>query len=370
MILKRFLLPFIVIPFIFGCSSDPGKIVVRELSNNNPAWVETIRNIEKDEIAFEALVRILSREARMNWGDERQATNNEYVKYTNNYRTRVFVNFETGKIHVETLDQDDLRHAIIVTLLTPYDPDNVDLFSDSAIQLGEEPMLYGQVVDHENQPIRWEWRAGNFADYLLTNRQTIRNSGRGTVYAVDIDLVNNHLEQRQYQYANIVRQHARKYDVDESLIYAVMRTESSFNPYAVSPSNAYGLMQIIPATAGRDVFQRLKGRNDQPTKTYLFQPFNNVDTGVAYLHLLQTHYLKNVQDPLSKHYTVISAYNGGTGNVLKTFHSDRARAMDIINGMRPEQVYWALTQRHPREESRNYLKKVTTAQRDFYAGDV
>ena len=359
-----------VFTLLSGCSSDASKVIVKELSNNNPAWTETLRNIEKDEIAFEALVRILARQAKTNWGDERQATNNEYVKYTNNYRTRVFVNFETGKIHIETLDQEDLRHAIIVTLLTPYDPDKVDLFSDQAIELGEEPMLYGQVLDHENQPVRWEWRAGNFADYLTTNRQTTRSSRRGTVYSVDIDLVNNHLEKRQYQYANVVRQHASKYNVDESLIYAVMRTESSFNPYAVSPSNAYGLMQIIPATAGRDVFQRLKNRNDQPTKAYLFQPWNNVDTGVAYLHLLQTHYLKNVEDPLSKHYAVISAYNGGTGNVLKTFHSDRSKAMDILNSMQPEQVYWALTQRHPREESRNYLKKVTTAQKDFYKGDV
>ncbi|MCW7553547.1 membrane-bound lytic murein transglycosylase MltC [Endozoicomonas gorgoniicola] len=359
----------LILSFLSGCSSDVDKVIVREIAAKDP-WASTLINIEKDVIAFEALVRILSREARVNWGDEKQASNNEYVKYTNNYRTRVIVNFETGKIHVETLDHKDLRQAIIVTLLTPYDPDKVDLFSDKAIELGEEPMLYGQVLDHEKKPIRWEWRAGKFADYLTANRQTTRRSKKGTVYSVDIDLIKNHIEKRQYQYASIVRQHSRKYNVKESLIYAVMRTESSFNPYAVSPSNAYGLMQIIPATAGRDVFQRLKKRNDQPTKAYLFQPFNNVDTGTAYLHLLQNHYLKKVQNPLSKHYAVISAYNGGTGNVLKTFHSDRGKAMDILNSMRPEQVYWALTQRHPREESRNYLKKVTTAQKDFYKGDV
>ena len=360
MFLKRRPLFIAIIIFFLmtGCSARHDQVSVRDVYSG------------KDVIAFEALVRMLAREALYNWGDERRATNMEYVKYTNHYRTRVFVNFEQGKIHIETLDNSDLRDAIIMTLLTPYDPDNVDLFSDKSFDLGEEPMLYGQVLDHENQPVRWPWRAGRFADHLLKQHQNTRSSARGTVYAVDIDLISNHLEKRQYQYANIVRQHAQKYNVEESLVYAVMRTESSFNPYAVSPSRAYGLMQIIPDRAGRDVFQRLKKRNDQPTREYLFQPYNNVDVGVAYIHLLQSHYLKDVQDPRSKHYAVISAYNGGTGNVLKTFHSDRSKAVEIINGMRPEQVYWALTHRHPREESRNYLKKVTTAQRDFYAGDV
>lgn len=234
MTLKQSLLfTILVLPFLASCSNDPGKIIVKELGTNG-SWVTTTQNSHKDVIAFEALVRTLSKQARVNWGDERQATNTEYVKYTNNYRTRVFVNFEQGKIHVETLDEQDLRQAIIVTLLTPYDPDKGDLFSDSTIKPGEEPMLYGQVLDQQNHPIRWEWRAKNFADYLLTHKQTSRSSQRGTVYSFDIDLVTDHLEKRQYQYASIVRQHAQKYNVDESLIYAVMRTESSFNPYAVA----------------------------------------------------------------------------------------------------------------------------------------
>ena len=365
---------FLILPLLASCSNNAAinyasRAVIKELGPAGDV-INAGMDIQKDVIAFEALVRILAKEARVTWGDEKRASNTEYVKYTNNYRTRVFVNFEQGKIHVETLDRQDLRQAIVVTLLTPYNPDEVDLFSDKAIPLGEEPMLYGQVLDQDRNPIRWEWRAGRYADYLLANKLTTRSSQKGSVYSVDIALVQNHIEKRQYQYASIVRQHAQKYNVDESLIYAVMRTESTFNPYAVSTSNAYGLMQIIPATAGRDVFQRIKKRSDQPSKAYLFQPYNNVDTGTAYLYLLQTHYLKNIKDPISRHYAVISAYNGGTGNVLKTFHSNRSRAVDIINGMKPEQVYWALTKRHPRGESRRYLEKVTSAQKDFHKGEV
>ncbi|MRI35355.1 membrane-bound lytic murein transglycosylase MltC [Endozoicomonas sp. OPT23] len=366
------------LPILVSCSSNPAinhvtNVVIREIGGpvaDVANVVNTAKSVQKDVIAFEALVRLLAKHAKVNWGDEKSASSKEYVKYTNNYRTRVFVNFEQGKVHIETLDQKDLRQAIVVTLLTPYDPDNVDLFSDKAIQVGEKPMLYGQVLDDQGKAIRWQWRADRFADYLLDNQLATRSSKRGTVYSVDINLVQDHLTKRQYQYASIVRQMSKRYGVKESLIYAIMRTESSFNPYAVSHANAYGLMQIIPSTAGRDVFKLVKRKSGKPSKHYLFKPYNNIDTGTAYLHLLKTRYLKSIRNPKVRHYAIISAYNGGAGNVLKTFHPNRKKAMAILNRMEPDEAYWALTKKHPRQESRNYLKKVTRAQKDFYQGDV
>ncbi|WP_299734440.1 membrane-bound lytic murein transglycosylase MltC [uncultured Endozoicomonas sp.] len=327
-------------------------------------------NLEKDTIGFEALVHLLLKEARVNWGDEKKSSSKEYVKYTNHYRTRVFVDFEAGSVHVETLDRQDLRKAIAAILLTPYAPDQVDLFSDKDVPVGEEPMLYGQVLDHESQPIRWQWRALRYADYLIDRQMSSRKSAKGQVYAVDFSLVEDHLSQREYQYASLVRKYSKVYAVEESLIYAVIRTESSFNPYAVSSSNAYGLMQIIPKTAGRDVFDKVKNLPGQPSKSWLFQPHNNIDTGTAYLALLDNHYLKNIRNPLSRKYTTISAYNGGAGNVFATFDRNRDRAVQKINRLQPNQVYWALTKKHPRDESRRYLEKVSSAQKDFYKGKI
>ncbi len=368
----------LLLPLLISCSSNPAlnhvtHVVIREMGGpvaDVAQVVQKAKSVQKDVIAFEALVRLLAKHAKVNWGDEKSASSKEYVKYTNNYRTRVFVNFEQGKVHIETLDHKDLRQAIIVTLLTPYDPDNVDLFSDKAIQLGEKPMLYGQVLDQQGKAIRWKWRAQRYADHLLNNQLFTRSSSQGKVYSVDLDLTQNHLVKRQYQYANIVRQMSKRYSVNESLIYAIMRTESSFNPYAVSHANAYGLMQIIPSTAGKDVFKLVKKKSGKPSKHYLFKPYNNIDTGTAYLHLLKTRYLREIRNPKVRHYAIISAYNGGAGNVLKTFHSNRKKAMAILNRMDPDEAYWALTKKHPRQESRNYLKKVTRAQKDFYQGDV
>jgi membrane-bound lytic murein transglycosylase C len=124
-------------------------------------------------------------------------------------------------------------------------------------------------------------------------------------------------------------------------------------------------MQVVPATAGRDVYNLVKKKSGEPTKEVLFSPENNIDIGSAYLYILQTRYLVKVTNKLSQEYSMISAYNGGTGNVLKTFDADRTRAMNKINQTSTSNVYKKLRYDHPRTESRNYLEKVTKAKKNY-----
>jgi membrane-bound lytic murein transglycosylase C len=84
---------------------------------------------------------------------------------------------------------------------------------------------------------------------------------------VTINLVPNHLDKRAHKYMGMVRQASRKYGVDESLILAIMQTESSFNPYAVSRSDALGLMQVVQHSAGKDVFRSQGNRVRQVVTT-------------------------------------------------------------------------------------------------------
>ncbi len=245
------------------------------------------------------------------------------------------------------------------------DPSSIDLYSDANdIQISKEPFLYGQVLDNKGAPIRWEWRAAHFADYLLQTKLQKRTSGLHVIYSVTIQLVPNHLDKRAHKYLPMVRKASEKYGVDESLILAIMQTESSFNPYAVSGSDALGLMQVVQHTAGKDVFQ-MRGKWGTPSRSYLFDPENNIDTGTAYLAILQNNYLGGIQNPTSRRYAVITAYNGGAGSVLRVFSSDRTRAVGIINGMQPGDVYQTLTTKHPAAESRRYLVKVNTAQKSY-----
>lgn len=319
---------------------------------------------EGDLAAIKSLLKDLARLVGKEWGEEETELpgQKKYVKYSNDYQARAIVDFAKGNVTVATIAKnqvsDKLKQAIVTTLLTPADPRYNDIFSDKSPVLGEQPFLYKQVVDQDNKAIRYEWRANRFAEYLLSNKVTKRQANNKTIHQVTFALVNDHQRFRQLQFSEYVLASAKRYSVKPELIYAIIETESSFNPYAVSTANAYGLMQVVPATAGRDVYQKIKKRSGQPTKSVLFNPQQNIDIGTAYLSILKQNYLVKINHTQNKEYAVISAYNGGAGNVLKTFHSNRTRAIQNINQLTPASVYWALTTKHPKAESRNYLKKV------------
>ncbi|MFW5488020.1 MAG: membrane-bound lytic murein transglycosylase MltC [Desulfovibrio sp.] len=333
------------------------------------------RDVKSFEKEFKAILAAFEKAVRGEWGkkEEEKATPKKYVKYTQNYQSRAVVNFDKGEVVVETVDQANplksLREAVVTTLLTPGDPQAVDMYSAKPVKLGEEPYLYGEVRDQDGKFIRWQWRAERYADYLVNNRLQKRpistDKGVRTVYSVRIAMVADHMEVRAARYKTQVAQWAGQFGVSKSLVYAIMQTESDFNPFAVSSAPAFGLMQIVPSTAGQDVRKYLTGKSGVPTRQFLFNANNNIQYGSTYLHMLDTKYLKRISNPTSREYCVISAYNGGAGNVLRTFSSDRDKAVRVINSLSPAEVYRKLRYEHRRDESRRYLEKVTLAKKKY-----
>ena len=128
----------------------------------------------------------------------------------------------------------------------------------------------------------------------------------------------------------LVRQLAPKYAVDWRLALAVISVESSFNPAAVSPKKAQGLMQLIPETAERFGVKKV------------FNPAENIKGGLAYLRWLLAFFEGDVQ-------LVLAAYNAGE------------RAVEKYRGIPP----------YP--ETRDYVRRITGIYKKVshpYASDV
>ena len=310
-------------------------------------------------------------EATREWGDKpKQATRKKYVKYTQHYKSRAEVDFESRSVTVETVDTEapikSLKEAIATTLLTPFDPTQVDLHSAAEVKLGGEPFLYRQVLDNEGKPIRWRWRADRYAEHLIGQALREKRIGGKRVRYVTFAMEPASLNTQAGTYRADIMEQAKRYGISPSLIYAVIEVESSFNPYAVSAVPAYGLMQIVPKTAGRDTWKFLHGNDRVPTASYLYDPQKNIEMGTAYLHIINTRYLAAIRHPLTREYCMVAAYNTGSGNVLKTFHgSDRDKAADIINAMEPEAVFDKLRRDLPYDETRRYVQKVREAKRRY-----
>uniref|UniRef100_A0A1A9Z104 HhH-GPD domain-containing protein n=1 Tax=Glossina pallidipes TaxID=7398 RepID=A0A1A9Z104_GLOPL len=229
----------------------------------------------------------------------------------------------------------------------------------------KEPLLYGQVVDHHGIPIRHQWRANKFADYLLQKKLQTYHVNINQVWSIKIPLKFNRSNKRAHKYLNFIYKSAKKYNIDKSLILAIMEAESNFNPRAISNSKAVGLMQIVQNTAGKDVF-KMQGKLGSPSKKILLNPEKNIDIGAAYLSLLRDTYLSAIINPISKKYAVIASYHGGVTAMLEVFSRNQIQAFQIINHLHPDDVYQLICKRHASLESRRYLFKVYHLEKAYH----
>ncbi len=123
----------------------------------------------------------------------------------------------------------------------------------------------------------------------------------------------------EFEYADLIVSLSKKHEVDWKLVAAVMRAESNFNPQAVSPKGAQGLMQLMPATAR---FYRV---------TDPYDPVQNIDAGVRHLKML-LHRFPGKLD------LVLAAYNSGEKTVnhfkgIPPFSETRSYVKRVLHWM-------------------------------------
>lgn len=127
------------------------------------------------------------------------------------------------------------------------------------------------------------------------------------------------------------------FTLDKALVYAIVRQESAFNPMAVSPKGAVGLMQLMPEAAAR-------AAGDDKLKadmSAMFDPAFNLRVGQDYVTwLMQT----GTGYDLIK---TVAAYNGGPGVVIKALQAVGGGADDLL-----------LLESIPAYETRNYVQRV------------
>jgi soluble lytic murein transglycosylase-like protein len=102
-------------------------------------------------------------------------------------------------------------------------------------------------------------------------------------------------ELRRCTLSSIIKEKGRRYNIDPKLLEAIIKVESNFNPFAVSPKGAMGLMQLLPSTAKRVGVENV------------FDVEENVEGGAKYLRTLL--------DRFGSLELALAAYNAGEGAV-------------------------------------------------------
>jgi soluble lytic murein transglycosylase len=144
---------------------------------------------------------------------------------------------------------------------------------------------------------------------------------------------------------DIIRQQAADKGLDPALIAGVIYAESHFIDGRTSPAGAEGLMQLTPRTA-EDIAHKSGGVNFRVSD--LGTPQVNIAYGSWYLRYLLRRYAGN-------EVLALAAYNAGAGNVDRWVAGERARERELTIAAIPF------------GETRNYVRKVLDAKRDYHA---
>ena len=230
-----------------------------------------------------------------------------------------------------------------------------------------KPMLNKQVVDKKGKTVT-PATAKAYASELVANAPVAaktykaKDGKKRTVYTVKVPMKSDHINTRADRYKQEVLKQSKRFNIDPIIAFAVMETESAFNPKAKSHIPAYGLMQLVPKSGARDAYLYVYKKDKFLDGDYLYKPGNNIELGCAYLAKIRHQYFKSIKDDERAYICVVPAYNTGIGNVAKALvnQAKLKPASQKVNSMSPDQLYNKLMKDLKYKEARDYLERVWT----------
>ncbi len=345
---------------------------------------------------FKKAVKTYRSELRAYWPDAEVSSKTRLVFYSENLQQKQVIDFKSNEIQVttpsiyqgKTLNYREMQSHLKLTikkLLTmnlqaavSQDPINATMEQLSGIRYAQDlgamgkDLILGELFRDERPSIKAVERMAaklSKAAYIrypaVASLNWAFTSNKRTSYI--ISLPDGRTRTKATRYKSFIYDYAQKYSLPPSLVFAIIHAESHFNPLARSQAPAFGLMQIMPHTAGLDASHLIYKKQKVLSPSYLYNPKKNVQVGAAYFHILYYRYLKGVTDSKARLYCAIAAYNAGTTSVMKalTGRNSINKAVPSINNMSANDVLRKLLRHMPSSETRNYLQKVLNLQKTY-----
>ncbi len=281
----------------------------------------------------------------------------KHVSYSKDLKIQNVIDFEHNTIEIsyQGTDKELAKKKLSAALVQALSMDSAQAFNQSSLE---------QNIQEISKSSKYIQTAQINEQKLLSNpvldTRKIKLTKDNKQYKLTYSLPNNSTYKRSASYLIHAKSNAQRFKLKAHWLLAIMHTESSFNPLARSWVPAYGLMQIVPKTAGIDSYYFLYKKRRLLSASYLYNTINNIETGSAYFHILFYKYLSSISDPRSRLYCAIAGYNTGAGNVARAFvgTNNVKSASVFINKMEPERVYAYLLEHLRHDEPKEYLKRV------------
>lgn len=351
-------------------------------SRDESAYAQYQAEMEAAFAAYSESYRAATRGYRQalsaHWRDPQISDQRRWVEYSDDQAVQRIVDFERNTIELRIRPQvrqqpqqqlviDALQQLLSENTATAVARDPVTQQVEQAVQRSAPSavaqaklpttLVLGELFDNR-QPSQQQLQQKVVE---LAANATSQQDVESGVVTLTVPLPADRPLRKAQHYLPIVERHATKWKIEPALVLAVMHTESAFNPLARSAAPAYGLMQIVPTSAGKDATQLVFGKARVVAPSYLYDPEKNVQLGCAYLHILLYRYLRQIDHPEARLYCSIAAYNTGAGNVARSYTGKTSivQAAKRINQQSPQQVYHHLVKQLPHQETRDYLQRVS-----------
>lgn len=305
-------------------------------------------------------------EINRKWPNKEVSTKTRFVQYSKNYNNKRIIDYNNEEIIIEVHAKNEIEARKKINSSLNY------LLEDDVNSAYKNDHLEKKIIQKTKKTNIPKSNEKIISDIL--NKKTInkfkssikkapikKNTYKNkNIYSITLKMPTNTIMKKAKLHKFNIKKHSNKMQVPRELVYAIMHSESSFNPMARSHIPAYGLMQIVPRSAGIDAYNFIYKQKKMLSSSYLYNANNNIEMGAAYLHILNYKYLRKIKNKQSRLYCVIAAYNTGSGNVARAFISSTNinKAAIKINNMSSDEVYSKLIRNLPYQETKFYLKKV------------
>lgn len=340
------------------------------LNEQNQAFQTYQSTFEKEfeayKEAYEKSLESYKKEILNTWPTAEISTKHKFVQYNKDYTAKKSIDYKQQNVEIEVIanNEEDAREKIQSALKDLVEEDVKSAYEQDQLEnkinqtLKTEPKveskekLIGDVLTQEEKK--------SFVEVAKKEPLMATIHDNKTIFKLNVKLPSEALIKKAQQFKQSVDVYSSKNEINKELVYAVIHSESSFNPMARSHIPAYGLMQIVPQSAGVDTYNFLYGEKKLLSADYLYNPINNIKIGSTYLHIVYFKYLRHINDPLSRLYCSIAAYNTGAGNVARSFvgTNNIKKASEKINTMTSDEVYKHLMRNLPYNETKDYLQRV------------
>ena len=358
-------------------SQNAGKYSPDDFANYQKQQMEAFQNYKqsvtaqyadyerREKEAFEQY----KREIEEKWEEFKSPEPKTFVEYSEDLNTRQSIDFEKGEVTIEVIVEEDsepgepIKEDEEEKIKETLTKELVELIKKKADD--NKSILKNQLETKDGKEVT-ESNAKKEAINIVESKKVeekpykAKDGKKRVKYTVKVPLKINHLDERAKRFENEILKQAKRWKLDPAIVFALMETESAFNPKARSHIPAFGLMQLVPKSGARDAYKYVYKVDKLVTGEYLYKPVNNIELGCAYLSQIRYYYFENIKDDELAYICSIPAYNTGIGNVSKTLCGKPYTnpAADVANSMTADELYKKLTSDLKYEEARNYLERV------------